>query len=42
MLLNVALDFIVGLVPWIGDILDVFYKSNQYNLSILSVSVEKR
>lgn len=37
MLANVLIDFVVGLVPWIGDILDVFYKSNQYNLTILSV-----
>ncbi|GJJ71742.1 hypothetical protein EMPS_04099 [Entomortierella parvispora] len=36
MLANVLIDFIVGLVPWIGDILDVFYKSNQYNLTILT------
>ncbi|KAF9282775.1 hypothetical protein BGZ68_005761 [Mortierella alpina] len=36
MLVNVLIDFVVGLVPWIGDILDVFYKSNQYNLTILT------
>ncbi|KAG0057179.1 hypothetical protein BGZ83_001122 [Gryganskiella cystojenkinii] len=36
MLANVLIDFVVGLVPWIGDILDVFYKSNQYNLTILT------
>ncbi|KAG0304341.1 hypothetical protein BGZ98_005644, partial [Dissophora globulifera] len=36
MLVNVFIDFVVGLVPWIGDILDVFYKSNQYNLTILT------
>ncbi|KAF9903239.1 hypothetical protein EC991_004062 [Linnemannia zychae] len=41
--LNVGLEaivgfipVIVGLIPWVGDILDVFYKSNQYNLTILS------
>jgi len=38
MLANILIDFVVGLVPWIGDILDVFYKSNQYNLTILTVS----
>ncbi|KAF9089161.1 hypothetical protein BGX27_002546, partial [Mortierella sp. AM989] len=36
MLVNVLIDFVVGLVPWVGDILDVLYKSNQYNLTILS------
>ena len=38
MLANVLIDFVVGLIPWIGDILDVFYKSNRYNLTILTVS----
>lgn len=42
MLINVAIDFVVGLVPWIGDLLDVFYKSNQYNLTILTVSNRTR
>ncbi|KAG0254520.1 hypothetical protein BG011_005682 [Mortierella polycephala] len=37
MLVNVLIDFVVGLVPWVGDILDVFYKSNQYNVTILAV-----
>ncbi|KAF9352314.1 hypothetical protein BGX26_009848 [Mortierella sp. AD094] len=36
MFANVLIDFVVGLVPWIGDILDVFYKSNEYNLTILT------
>ncbi|KAF9302185.1 hypothetical protein BGZ74_005706 [Mortierella antarctica] len=36
MLANVLIDFVVGLVPTVGDILDAFYKSNSYNLNILS------
>ncbi|KAF9017966.1 hypothetical protein CPC16_010479 [Podila verticillata] len=36
MLANVLIDFVVGLVPTVGDFLDAFYKSNSYNLNILS------
>ncbi|KAF9187411.1 hypothetical protein BGZ51_001317 [Haplosporangium sp. Z 767] len=36
MLVNVLIDFVVGLIPWVGDILDAFYKSNQYNVTILA------
>jgi hypothetical protein len=32
---NVALDTTVGAVPFVGDVLDVFYKSNTRNLRIV-------
>src|SRR5437870_2762712 len=32
MALNVAFDYLVGLVPVAGDIADVFVKSNRWNL----------
>lgn len=32
---NVALDTTVGAIPLVGDVLDVFYKSNRRNLKIL-------
>jgi hypothetical protein len=32
---NVALDTTIGAIPLLGDVLDVFYKSNRRNLKIL-------
>jgi len=32
---NVALDTTIGAIPLVGDVLDVFYKSNRRNLKIL-------
>ena len=34
MLINVALDSLVGAVPLVGDIFDFAFKSNMYNLQI--------
>ncbi len=35
MLLNIAIDFIVGLIPFLGVIFDVAYKANAKNVKIL-------
>ena len=35
MLLNIAIDLIVGIVPFIGDVADVFWKSNKKNFALL-------
>ncbi len=35
MLLNVAIDLIVGFVPLFGDIADVLWKSNTRNMALL-------
>ena len=35
MLLNVAVDVMLGVVPFAGDIADVFWKSNAKNLALL-------
>lgn len=35
MLFNIALDFTVGLIPFLGDAFDIFYKANVKNLEIL-------
>jgi hypothetical protein len=32
---NVAFDTTIGAIPLVGDVLDVFYKSNRRNLKIL-------
>jgi hypothetical protein len=37
---NVALDTTVGAIPLVGDVLDVFYKSNRRNLKILREHLE--
>jgi hypothetical protein len=35
MVANVALDILIGLVPFAGDVADVFWKSNTRNLVLL-------
>ena len=35
MLANVALDFVIGAIPVIGDAFDLWYKSNARNLGLL-------
>jgi hypothetical protein len=35
MLLNVAIDLAIGLVPFVGDIADIFWKSNSKNMALL-------
>ena len=35
MVLNVLLDTIIGSIPIIGDVFDMFYKSNMRNLSLM-------
>jgi hypothetical protein len=35
MLANVAIDFLVGAIPVIGDAFDLWYKSNARNVSLL-------
>jgi hypothetical protein len=35
MLFNIGIDVLVGLVPFIGDVADVFWKANAKNLDLL-------
>jgi len=35
MVLNVAIDVLVGVVPFVGDVADVFWKSNAKNFALL-------
>ncbi len=35
MLWNVLIDWVVGLVPILGDVVDVFFKSNNRNMALL-------
>ena len=42
MLLNVAFDFFIGLVPFIGDLADAMYKCNTRNAILLEEHLKKR
>ncbi len=35
MLLNLAVDALIGAVPFLGDVFDVFHKANKKNLQLL-------
>ncbi|KAI9033878.1 hypothetical protein CLU79DRAFT_17532 [Phycomyces nitens] len=35
MLLNVFIDFIIGIIPFVGGFLDMFYKANLWNAEAL-------
>lgn len=35
MALNIAIDYVVGTVPLVGDLFDVYWKANQMNVAIL-------
>lgn len=41
MLGNVALDFGLGSIPVVGDVFDMFFKSNTRNLRLLTDFIEK-
>lgn len=42
MALNLLLEWAVGLVPFVGDAFDVFFKANLRNLRLLERAIEKR
>lgn len=42
MLLNIAIDFAVGLVPFIGDLADAAWKCNTKNLRLLERELDKK
>lgn len=42
MLMNLAFDFIIGLVPFLGDIADAIYKCNTKNYILLEKELVKR
>jgi hypothetical protein len=39
---NIALDWLVGLVPLVGDLFDVGFKSNLRNLRVIERAAERR
>ncbi|WPH01871.1 Hypothetical protein R9X50_00472500 [Acrodontium crateriforme] len=42
MMINIIIDFAVGLVPFIGDIADAAFKCNTKNLRLLEVALDKK
>lgn len=42
MLMNVVIDFVIGLVPFVGDIADAVYKCNSRNAVILEGHLRKK
>ena len=38
---NVGIDFLLGLIPWIGAIPDFFFRSNSRNLRIIKRHLDK-
>ncbi len=42
MVRNIMIDFVLGLVPFFGDIFDFIYKANSKNLSILESYSKKK
>ncbi|HEX6742003.1 MAG TPA: DUF4112 domain-containing protein [Sphingomicrobium sp.] len=38
---NVGVDFLLGLIPWVGAIPDVFFRSNTRNLRIIKRHLDK-
>ena len=42
MLINIIADFLVGLVPFLGDLADAAFKCNTRNLRLLEVTLDKK
>lgn len=40
MLINVAIDFLVGLIPFLGDIADAYFKANTKNCRLLETHLD--
>ena len=38
---NVGIDFLLGLIPWIGAVPDFFFRSNSRNLKIIKRHLDK-
>lgn len=42
MMINIIIDFAVGLVPFVGDLADAAFKCNTKNLRLLEVALDKK
>lgn len=39
--INIVLDLLIGLIPVVGDVADIFWKANQMNLKILEAAYQE-
>jgi len=42
MFMHVLIDCVIGIIPIIGDIIDVFYKANIYNMHLLETWLKQK
>ncbi|MFK8111884.1 MAG: DUF4112 domain-containing protein [Rubripirellula sp.] len=42
MIVNALIDFTIGMIPGIGDLFDIFWKSNRRNANLLKEEIERR
>lgn len=35
MALNIAIDYLIGFIPFLGDVLDLFWRSNEMNIRLI-------
>jgi hypothetical protein len=42
MLWNIAVYFVVGLIPWFGDLFGIYWKPNRRNITLLRKTLERR
>jgi hypothetical protein len=40
--MNIFIDWLPGLIPFVGDAIDVAYKANLKNLKLLEAAAEKK
>jgi hypothetical protein len=41
MALNLLIEWLIGLIPWIGDIADIWFKANLQNLKLLEKAAQR-
>ncbi len=41
MILNALIDFLIGVIPGVGDIFDIFWKSNRKNAELLRSEIAR-
>ncbi|KAH6665593.1 hypothetical protein B0J14DRAFT_605435 [Halenospora varia] len=42
MIFNIIIDFIIGLVPFLGDIADALFRANSKNVLVLQGYLQKK
>ena len=42
MILNALIDFLIGVIPGVGDVCDIFWKSNRKNANLLRSEIARK